>query len=104
MPEWRGGGGHLIFINLKKGILSVSQKRSGFQRFVGLSYSATLDIFHMPKFQSCIYNLKVTKKGAFTPPVLLVFHLFQPNLAYILRFAQKYPDFMVTFNINGAVA
>ena len=28
------------------------------------------------------------KKGGFSPPVHLVFHFFQPNLAHILRFAK----------------
>ena len=37
-------GGVLFFVNFfKMGTWSVSQKRSGFRRFVGISYSATFD-------------------------------------------------------------
>ena len=40
MPEWEAFYFRKFF---KMGTLSVSQKRSGFRRFVGITYSATFD-------------------------------------------------------------
>ena len=61
MPEW----GHLIFQNLKKmGIWSVSQKLSGFKRFVGISYLATFGSSSMCQSFSPVTFM--SKKGFLT--------------------------------------
>ena len=74
------------------GTWSVSQKLPGFRRFVGITYSATFyNLLHaevLALYLQSSGHLNI-KNGGFSPPVHLVFHFFQPNLAYILRFTKR---------------
>ena len=99
MTEWEVFYFRKFFLNGSLVCISKTVKISAFSWNNLFRYF--LMISHMPKFYPCICNLKVTlmsKKGGFSPPVHLVFHFFQPNLEYILRFTKDYPDFMVTLN------
>ena len=77
MPEWEAFDFHKFFKNGYSVSISKIVRISAFCWNNFFSYF--LLIFHIPKFQPCICNLKVTlmSKRGFNPPVHLVFHFFK---------------------------